>query len=153
MPNGYRRGGTYTRNGKTYHRQGAKIAGAHAFKGSSRAVSRWGLGGSDLAGIGWFFGACEMTFRVAWAGCSFLWSGGKWASGQLDAADKRLNPKVRELSPLVFRLEADGGNGWKAGDVQCKVHHARQVKSCSGCKEAGREQWLTNEGREQRGGR
>jgi len=152
MPNGYRQGGTYTRNGRTYHRKGAKISPAQSYR-------RWGFGGTDLAGLGAFLTVCEVTLRLGWRAGTAAWRGGRHVYGLMDATDKgsakpsvvlnaaqpaakakRPAPAAPPPSPLVFTLEADQPNGWHKGDVQCKVHHSQRVKNCKGCNVAMRHQ-------------
>jgi hypothetical protein len=135
MPNGTRRGGQYrTRSGGTAYRRGAKIA---------PRTKQLGLGGTDLAGIGWFLGSCEVVLSICWVGCRWTWRGCARLWQAMDAAEQRAAApaeKERPLSPLVFELQEDTPNGWHRGDVQCKVHHSNRVAKCKGCTTAASEQ-------------
>lgn len=154
MPNGYRRGGTYTRNGKTYHRRSAKIAPVQSYR-------RWGFGGTDLAGLGAFLTVCEVTLKLGWNAGLAAFRGGQYLGSMAERQDKRPKlvaggsapagkraaPAPPPPSPLVFTLEQDQPNGWRKGDVQCKVHHSQRVKNCKGCNVAMRHQRWTQKSR------
>lgn len=50
MPDGYRRGGTYRRSGRTYHRRGTQIKGGGLLAGAVGLVGVTALTGGSLVG-------------------------------------------------------------------------------------------------------
>lgn len=50
MPDGYRRGGSYTRNGRTFQRRGAKIKGRGLLVGAGVLIGFTALTGGSLVG-------------------------------------------------------------------------------------------------------
>jgi hypothetical protein len=154
MPNGHRRGGQYrTASGKTAYRRGTTIKGRY---------DRWGMGGTDLAGLGAFLTVCEVILATCGKACQGLWRVGK-ALWDMDADDpftpqrpakakarKPPTPAQRKAAaqqPLTIRLTQDTASGWRAGDVWCRVHHNQYMGGCAGCKAAVQQQKRVNQER------
>lgn len=129
MPNGYRRGGSYTRGGKTFQRRGAKIkhpVGLYAFAGVS-VFAMWQIGAPVLSNPVALGAVLAVGVGIV------VWKNRKRlrpimqpiARGiEQRAAGRR---KRRNTRPEIFARTAPRGQWRKDGmylDAQLRPHHA-----------------------------